>query len=556
MVRNRTGVALLAAVLAIVCMLPGRALASGTQQTMLMDDNQLIYSPPAHVVEVLKTLHALGVDRVKVSVVWLLVAPNSQSSHKPKFDATNPAAYPAGAWDRYDLIDEVAHSLGMGVYFQLDPPVPVWAIPSWQPRQGPRLSLAPAIHLFRDFIEAVGKRYSGTYEIRTTKTTTTDANGDSVPVQLPVGVPGLTDSQPKQHTTTTATTQLPRVSFWSVWNEPNERSWLSPTHRTLHDGVHEQMQPALYRALVDAAWAALGASGHRGDTFLVGETANRGLLTPAQFIRGVYCVSSHFAPLTRRSAEAEGCPTHGDRSAFVNAHPGLFQATGFAHHPYSFDVAPNRRYPDATFYTMYNIASFEALVNNCYAAYGQLPRGGVPLYLTEWGYKTDPPNPYAHTSLAQQATWLDDGAFIAWQSRYIRALTQFLLVDDKPKASAAAGSRAYWGTFQTGLMTIDGAPKPAFDTYPIPIWIPHPRHGSRVTVWGQLRAADHSGNQYAVLEFKPSGSSSWEGLREIQTASPEGFLLAHVAIPGPGLVKLAWLNDSGSVFYSRAVKIG
>jgi hypothetical protein len=33
-----------------------------------------------------------------------LVAPDPASATKPKFDATDPNAFPTGAWDRYDTL--------------------------------------------------------------------------------------------------------------------------------------------------------------------------------------------------------------------------------------------------------------------------------------------------------------------------------------------------------------------------------------------------------------------------------------------------------------------
>src|SRR5437764_9149577 len=101
--RHRLSTAALLAVLlvlAIRCAAPGDAAASGTQQSILQDDRQLIYSPPEHVAQTLRELVSLGVDRVKVSMVWSLVAPKPRSSRRPRFDATDPAAYPTGAWDR------------------------------------------------------------------------------------------------------------------------------------------------------------------------------------------------------------------------------------------------------------------------------------------------------------------------------------------------------------------------------------------------------------------------------------------------------------------------
>src|SRR5436305_6047076 len=139
---QRTAAAGLAAA-AIVCALivfeialPSPAHASSTQISMLLDDEQLIYSGDQRTLQTLQTLHSLGVDVVKVSLVWQLVAPNQASNHRPRFNATDPAAYPPGAWHRWDLIVETAHQLGMKVYFLVIGPSPHWAVPKANRHQG------------------------------------------------------------------------------------------------------------------------------------------------------------------------------------------------------------------------------------------------------------------------------------------------------------------------------------------------------------------------------------------------------------------------------------
>ena len=67
------------------------AVASQSQTTTLQDDQLLIYSPPAQVAATLQTLKGMGIDRIRVSVVWSLVAPKPNASKKPKhFNAANP----------------------------------------------------------------------------------------------------------------------------------------------------------------------------------------------------------------------------------------------------------------------------------------------------------------------------------------------------------------------------------------------------------------------------------------------------------------------------------
>jgi hypothetical protein len=534
-------------VCALICVLPTPALASDTQSAMMIDDNQLIYSSSSHTADVMRQLRALGVDQVKVSVVWSLVAPDALGSKRPSFDASDPAAYPSGAWSRYDLIVKQASKLGMGVYFMLQGPVPVWARAAG-PVQGPILSRAPVRSEWSQFVTAVGRRYSGSYVVGGKSADP----GNPAPPSL-LGIPlGLGGSGSAAKS---APAPIPRVSYWEIWNEPNEKSWLSPWYRRQRRRKL-YTQPALYRGLVDTAWSALMSTGHAGDTILIGETANVGRLDPIPFARAMYCVGSSDLPLRGRAAAALGCPTSGTPASFLAAHPGLFDATGYAHHPYAFDVAPNRPYPRRNYVTLQNLPTLERVLGRIYSAYGHPAPGGVPLYLTEWGYESDPPNPFVHTSLGQQETWLNQGEFMSWQYPWVRALAQFELVDDGPKPNTTSGSRLYWSTFQTGLEYANGARKPAYNAYQVPIWLPRAHPGPSVTVWGQLRPADHTTIQYGLVQFARGHSSDYNTLSEVSTTSSEGFLVTHVAIPAAGSLRLAWLNSgTGGVEYSRTVQI-
>ena len=80
MSRWRKVLAAVGLVVAMVCALPARGAASSTEQTSLLDDDQLIYVDTPHMVQTLRTLHSLGVDTVKVSLVWQLIAPNPSSN--------------------------------------------------------------------------------------------------------------------------------------------------------------------------------------------------------------------------------------------------------------------------------------------------------------------------------------------------------------------------------------------------------------------------------------------------------------------------------------------
>jgi hypothetical protein len=344
------------------------------------------------------------------------------------------------------------------------------------------------------------------------------------------------------------------VDWWGIWNEPNEHAWLSPQFRHFR-GRMVPFSPLMERRLTDAGWAGLAASGHAHDTVLIGELASGGSVTPLPFVRELYCLSRSYRPLRGFIAAALGCPSSGSRSAFAGAHPALFHAAGFAHHPYSFDHPPNRPIPGApAAITLANLGALELTLDHCLRAYGGPT--GMPFYLTEWGYKTNPPNPYVRTSLSEQATWLNEGEYMTWRDPRIRALAQFLLYDDLPRRGAVPGTLSYWSTFQSGLYYSGGRPKPSLAAVRLPIWVPRARTGRRVAIWGELRPAPHDQVQYAELQFRPSPGQSWSNVVELQTANSEGFLLSHVPILRRGQIRLAWLNPAtGVVLYSRTVGI-
>jgi hypothetical protein len=480
------------------------ARADAGQLSILQDDQQLIYEGPKRQTSTLEQLKSLGVNVVKVTMVWWLVAPQPTSPKPPSnFDATNPEAYGAG-WARYDTLVQSAHRLGLKVYFQFAPPDPTWARdPYVSGGQGTVDMRMPRAKWFARFVQAAGTRYSGQYS------------------PTPGGSP------------------LPRVSWWGIWNEPNYPAWLNPQHRK-KGGVNELLPPSQYRSLADAAWDGLNASGHGSDTILIGETANRGMPTPISFVEDLYCVNSNYKPLSGRAAEQVLCPKKANRPAFKAQNPGLFKIGGYAHHPYQFVQSPGK--PDRAnprWVTIYNVGSLEHVLNRVFASYGASRHGGIPLYLTEWGFITHPPHPaHGAVSLSQAATWLNLGEYLTWREPYVKALAQYLLRD-------APGNG-----FATGLEYINGKPKPVLRAFRLPIWVPEATHGHHVTVWGQMRPSTYGGSKTGQLQFQRHGSSSWTKLATVHSQSSEGFFLVHVSIPSAGAIRLKW-----GVSHSRVVPI-
>jgi hypothetical protein len=506
----------LLAAAAAALLAPAAARAGWDQESMLQDDNLLLYSPPATVGATLDTLKALGVDRARLTIKWSTIAPGPTSTTRPSFDANDPAAYPAGVWDRYDTVVRLAQDRGIGVDFNVTAPAPLWATTN-SPKAGQREVWNPSAPEFQNFVHALGTRYSGTYK----------ANGQT----------------------------LPRVSYWSIWNEPNQPGWLLPQSAKASGGWVDEA-PRLYRDLVDGAYAALNATGHAQDTILIGETAPEGstsqgetkALFPLKFIRELYCVDDKLKPLTGDLAAALGCSRDGNRAAFVQAHPDLFLTTGYAHHPYSLVFPPDYRAQQADSVGLADLKALERTLDGIFRAYHH-PRK-LPIYLTEYGYQTKPPDPSIPFSTAQQASFLNQADFMSFADPRVQVLSQFLLADDAPNPNVSKGSRFYWSTFQSGLEFHSGKHKPAFGAYRLPIWLPR-RHGTTLRVWGLLRPAPNGARQTVQVAYRRRGAKKWRTLRTLKVSSPRGSFLTRIhPPPGRGSVRIAWNGTT-----SRAVSV-
>ena len=524
--------AALVVVLVVVILAPSSGKAGRSVESIFQDDEYLLYSPPGTVARTLDRLRALGVDRVRLTILWSAIAPAATSPSRPGgFEATDPASYPAAAWARYDRVVELAAARGIGVAFTVTAPGPLWAMARPAPNAKAADQYRPSPRDFGAFVLALGRRYSGSYK---------PASGRG-PSRRP----------------------LPRVSYWTIWNEPNQPGWLQPQWRAVA-GRRVLNSPRLYRLYVDQAFAALTRTGHgpATDTILIGELAPEGSernrdadpVPPMPFVRALYCVDASYRPLRGALAGLLHCPQSGTPRAFVAAHPGLFAATGFAHHPYSFFLAPAAQTSDQNFVPLSDLSRLEAGLDRIFATYSINRR--LPIYLTEYGYETNPPDPYRGVRPDRQAAYLDQAQYMAWRDPRVRAFAQFLLYDSVPDPAQRRGSVGYWSTFQTGLLYLRGAPKPSLAAYRLPIFIPDPvaKRGASMLVWGMLRAAPNGTHQRATIEYRPP-RGAYRELQTLSTGGPSGFLTAQVKPPGSGLIRLAWKSPSGAVLRSRSVAV-
>ena len=118
------------------------------------------------------------------------------------------------------------------------------------------------------------------------------------------------------------------------------------------------------------------------------------------------------------------------------------------------------------------------------AADGRIDPALRDLYLTEYGYETDPPDPgapFRPERAAQMSSWAE--AIAARQPR-VRTVAQFL-VRDLPGGSGAQreGRLRDW---QSGVLFLDGRPKPLAAALAAPLHA-EPGEPGRLRVWGRVR---------------------------------------------------------------------
>lgn len=513
--RARAAALGLLAALALLAAAPTVALAGHAQQSVFQDDQFLLYEPTLTVIRALSALKTLGVQQIRVTVKWSTVAPNPLSRRPPGgyFNPILPGSYPASGWAPFDRVVVLAQRFGIAVELNVTAPGPLWAMARRPPTTRAADHWYPNPSDFLGFVYAVGLRYSGHY----------------------LG--------------------LPRVGLWSIWNEPNQPGWLSPQSLRVK-GRMRPIAPRLYRDYVRAAYGALYFSGHRPDTdtILIGELAPEGYetagfytaITPLPFLRDVYCVNRRYRPLRGDAASALGCPRSGSRATFVKDNPGLFDASGFAHHPYYFFHPPSYSAPDPNFAPIADLGRLERTLDRSLRAWGS--HRHLPIYLTEYGYQTRPPDPFQVITPAEQAVYLNQADYIAWRDRRVQSVAQFLLFDSAPDPRFTSHEFGYWDTFQTGLLFANGKPKPAYAAYRIPIWIPRAkfRRGARVFVWGQVRPATAGAPTTAAIQWK-GARGRFKTLATVATRAAEGYLTARVRPPGSGVIRILWSVPYGQL---------
>jgi len=497
----------------LTCSLVALALAGSPAggrhlETTIQDDAVLLGSAPATVREAAERIAWLGADRVRITAGWSALAPEPGSRRRPgrPFDPRDPATYPREAFLRLDRAVKAARAARLDVMLDLA---------FWAPRWAVRRAVAPAHRQtwrpdpteFGHFAAAVARRYDGTYP------------------------------DPERQGA-----RLPAVRMWTTWNEPNSRTFLRPQW-VRRAGSWRPASPHVYRAMHNAAYDELERSSPH-NAVLVGGTAatgsrvpGRGGVPPLRFLRELACVDDALRPLST--------PECRDFRAL--------RAHGYAHHPYSRFATPATSDPDPDAAPLADAKRLQGLLSALHEA-GRIQRR-LPLYQTEYGYETNPPDPTATFDLQRQAQFVGWSTYLAWRDWGTRMFSQFLLRDIDPRQSMRRpGQTRYWSDFQTGLFFADGTPKPAAQAFRLPFWAEARTVGGQpvVVLFGGVRSArqravvrvERRGGAGPWVPIAVSGETCDNGGPAFLTDSA-GWFTRVAPYEGPASYRLARLRPDG-----------
>jgi hypothetical protein len=170
------------------------------------------------------------------------------------------------------------------------------------------------------------------------------------------------------------------------------------------------------------------------------------------------------------------------------------------------------------------------------------PGGRFDLHLTEFGYQTSPPDHAIGITVDQQATYLQQAAYVAWRTPRVRSLVHYQWVDE-PVRFRSPGLGAYAG-WQSGLNYIDGTPKPAMASFPAPFVV----DGDRF--WGQVRP----GAAHTVTILRRGADGAFAPVRQVQTDAL-GFWTLDMPGAEAADYRFSWETPTAQRRSAQAVRV-
>ena len=273
------------------------------------------------------------------------------------------------------------------------------------------------------------------------------------------------------------------IRLWAIWNEPNRSQWLQPVSAVTY--VRKLLNPAYVaiHAVIPSARVGGGMSAPR---------AGAGGLSPVTWIKEL-----------------------GKLRARLDA---------YAHHPYPGQPQVETPWgPGCDKCTTITMADLERLVTLVHKNLGQSKR----IWLTEFGYQTNPPDIFLGVSPTKQAEYVASAARRVASAPFVDMLIYFLVQDD----AADEG-------WQSGLITAKGVKKPSYAAFRFAL-TKASRTGQDVRLWGLIRPG--SGPKAYRLRIYRSDGWSWLGGTHLTNA--RGVFTVKVRLPAGALVQLYSVRD-------------
>jgi hypothetical protein len=524
---------------------PKRAVVTRGLDTILQDDGLFLFRPADEIAAAAVRAKALGIDTIRLTAGWSTLTRDVEQPLKPVgFDARDPGSYEQGRWMALDAAVRAIRAAGLRVLMDIGFWAPRWATTDPGPRA--RANIDP--RAFADFAAAVALRYSGAFTapVESPATPPPAPTPDESLIQsilqplLPFPLPPLPLLPPPPPPARAAqdgpggarapNERLPKVDEFVLWNEPNHQGLLLPQWDA--DGT-TPASPRVYRAMVRAGYAAVKSARRSrsvkvliGNTSSTGGTRGVGPVPPLEFLRDLACVDRDLRPVTS-----------GDCANFT-----MLPGDGWAHHPYSQNERPSRTSKPPVELDDLRLGDLPRLAKtlDTLVRTKRIAPANRNIFLTEFGYETQPVAGRPTIDERTQARWLTWSEYLADRIPTVRSFAQFLLRDQPPAKERVSESKARpFGQYSTGLLLASGKDKVAAKTFLAGLFA-QLRSKGRVLIYGRLRLG--AGRRTVTLQRRRR-AGPWKKIGTLKLDGRSAFTrtIAHVAgasyrlgYPAPG----------------------
>ena len=248
-----------------------------------------------------------------------------------------------------------------------------------------------------------------------------------------------------------ASSPLPAVRIWEIWNEPNRDYFLMPQYGSSTAGPI--VSANWYRTMLAQAGAAV-RSVNDANQVVAGNLAPRGKTNkpaPLAFMRQLLCVSKTYV----RTCDLRSNPVRMDI---------------WAHHPYT-TGGPSHVARARDDVVISGLPKMRRLLEAA-VRLGQVQFGGpITMWATEFGWDTKPPDPEA-LPMWLHARWTAEALYRMWSAGV--AQVTWWRVQDDPLAETA---------YQSGFFTVGGTQKLSLKAFRFPTV--GFRTSAGIKVWGR-----------------------------------------------------------------------